>query len=77
MPARGTGGMARVEAILEAATRVVSVSFGVGDYSLSMGGQDRLTGGANPAYAILTDKDGSGEREGTGTINGTSRWREW
>ncbi len=48
-------GMARVEAILEAATRVVSASFGVGDYSLSMGGQDRLVGGANKDYAILTD----------------------
>ncbi len=48
-------GMARVEAILEAATRLVSVSFGVGDYSLSMGGQDRLVGGANKHYAMLTD----------------------
>ncbi len=48
-------GMARVEAILEAATRLVSVSFGVGDYSLSMGGQDRLVGGANKYYAMLTD----------------------
>lgn len=48
-------GMARVEAILEAATRVVSVSFGVGDYSLSMGGQDRSVGGANKDYAMLTD----------------------
>ncbi|MBI2799990.1 MAG: CoA ester lyase [Gammaproteobacteria bacterium] len=48
-------GMARVEAILEMATRVVSVSFGVGDYSLSMGGQDRSVGGANKDYAVLTD----------------------
>ncbi|MGE0487496.1 MAG: CoA ester lyase [Gammaproteobacteria bacterium] len=48
-------GMARVEAILEASTRLVSVSFGVGDYSLSMGGQDRLVGGANRHYAMLTD----------------------
>jgi malyl-CoA/(S)-citramalyl-CoA lyase len=48
-------GMARVEAILEASTRLVSASFGVGDYSLSMGGQDRLVGGANKDYAVLTD----------------------
>ena len=48
-------GVARVEAILEAATRLVSVSFGVGDYSLSMGGQDRLVGGANQHYTMLTD----------------------
>lgn len=48
-------GMARVEAIVEASSRLVSVSFGVGDYSLSMGGQDRLVGGANAHYAMLTD----------------------
>ncbi len=48
-------GMARVEAILEAGRRLVSVSFGVGDYSLSMGGQDRLVGGANRHYAMLAD----------------------
>lgn len=48
-------GMARVEAILEAARRVVSVSFGVGDYSLSLGGQDRLVGGSNREYVVLTD----------------------
>jgi malyl-CoA/(S)-citramalyl-CoA lyase len=55
-------GMARVEAILEAATRLVSVSFGVGDYSLSLGGQDRLIGGANPAYAVITDGANPAER---------------
>ena len=55
-------GMSRVEAIVEAATRLVSVSFGVGDYSLSMGGQDRLVGGANRDYAMLTDADADGAR---------------
>ncbi len=59
-------GMARVEAILEAATRLVSVSFGVGDYSLSMGGQDRLVGGANKHYAMLSD-----------ALPGTPRERHW
>jgi malyl-CoA/(S)-citramalyl-CoA lyase len=55
-------GMARVEAILEAATRLVSVSFGVGDYSLSLGGQDRLIGGANPDYAMITDGENAADR---------------
>ncbi len=59
-------GMARVEAILEASTRLVSVSFGVGDYSLSMGGQDRLVGGANKHYAVLTD-----------AVAGTARASHW
>ena len=56
-------GMARVEAILEAATRLVSVSFGVGDYSLSLGGQDRLVGGANKDYTMLTDGASDAERQ--------------
>ena len=56
-------GMARVEAILEASQRLVSVSFGVGDYSLSMGGQDRLVGGANKHYTMLTDPLADGSRE--------------
>ena len=56
-------GMARVEAIVEAATRLVSVSFGVGDYSLSMGGQDRLVGGANKHYAMLSDAAPGTKRE--------------
>jgi len=56
-------GMARVEAIIEASTRLVSVSFGVGDYSLSMGGQDRLVGGANQHYAMLTDAGAGAPRE--------------
>ncbi|MSR13429.1 MAG: CoA ester lyase [Gammaproteobacteria bacterium] len=56
-------GMARVEAIIEAAKRIVSVSFGVGDYSLSLGGQDRLVGGANKHYAMLTDENPDTSRE--------------
>ena len=56
-------GMARVEAILEATQRIVSVSFGVGDYSLSLGGQDRLVGGANKDYTVLTDSTAESARE--------------
>lgn len=56
-------GLARVEAILEAAKRLVSVSFGVGDYSLSVGGQDRSVGGANKDYVVLTDGANDAARE--------------
>jgi len=55
-------GLARVEAILEASRRLVSVSFGVGDYSLSIGGQDRSVGGANKDYVVLSDASGEGAR---------------
>lgn len=57
-------GVSRVEQILEAARRLRSVSFGVGDYSMSIGGADRLIGGANRDYVILTDgQDGAGRQE--------------
>lgn len=56
-------GMARVEQILEAAERVASVSFGIGDYSLSLGGQDRSIGGANKDYVVITGDEGSAQRQ--------------
>ncbi|MGH8598150.1 MAG: HpcH/HpaI aldolase/citrate lyase family protein [Gammaproteobacteria bacterium] len=56
-------GLARVEAILEAAKRVVSASFGVGDYSLSLGGQDRLVGGSNKDYVVVSDAPSDAARE--------------
>jgi malyl-CoA/(S)-citramalyl-CoA lyase len=57
-------GLTRVEQILEAARRLCSVSFGVGDYSMSIGAADRLIGGANKDYVILTDgQDGAGRQE--------------
>lgn len=56
-------GMARVESILEASRRIRSVSFGVGDYSLSMGAQDRSIGGANPDYVVVTGSEKDGDRQ--------------
>lgn len=55
--------VARVEEILAAARRVVSVSFGIGDYSMSLGAQDRLIGAANPEYVVLTGDHRSASRE--------------
>jgi malyl-CoA/(S)-citramalyl-CoA lyase len=56
-------GVAHVEDILERSERIVSVSFGVGDYSVSMGAHDRLVGGSNPDYVVLTGNEQNSGRE--------------
>jgi malyl-CoA/(S)-citramalyl-CoA lyase len=56
-------GMARVEQILEAAKRVTSVSFGIGDYSMSLGAQDRSIGGANKDYVVITGDERDTQRQ--------------
>lgn len=57
-------GMSRVEQILDASRRVRSVSRGVGDHSMSIGGEDRLIGGANKDHIVLRDgQDVAGRQE--------------
>jgi malyl-CoA/(S)-citramalyl-CoA lyase len=56
-------GMQNVHEIAAASRRNESLHFGVADYAASTKARTTNIGGANPAYAILTDKDGSGNRE--------------
>lgn len=56
-------GVAHVEDILERSERLVSVSFGIADYSTSLGAHDRLIGGSNPNYVVLTGNEQNSERE--------------
>jgi malyl-CoA/(S)-citramalyl-CoA lyase len=56
-------GMQNVEAIAAASKRNESLHFGVADYAASTRARTTNIGGANPDYAILTDKDASGARE--------------
>jgi malyl-CoA/(S)-citramalyl-CoA lyase len=56
-------GMQNVEAVAGASTRLESLHFGVADYAASTRARTTNIGGANPDYAILTDKDESGRRE--------------
>jgi len=56
-------GMQNVEAIAGASKRLESLHFGVADYAASTRARTTNIGGANPDYAVLTDKDASGRRE--------------
>ena len=53
-------GMANVEAIASANSRLESMHFGVADYAASTRARTTSIGGANPDYAVLTDSDASG-----------------
>jgi malyl-CoA/(S)-citramalyl-CoA lyase len=55
-------GMMNVDDIAGASKRNESLHFGVADYSASTKARTTNIGGANPDYAVLTDKDGAGNR---------------
>jgi malyl-CoA/(S)-citramalyl-CoA lyase len=55
-------GMANIESIASASKRLESLHFGVADYSASIRARTVNIGGANPDYAVLTDKDEGGAR---------------
>jgi malyl-CoA/(S)-citramalyl-CoA lyase len=55
-------GMQNVHEIAAASKRIESLHFGVADYAASTRARTTNIGGANPDYAILTDKDEQGER---------------
>jgi malyl-CoA/(S)-citramalyl-CoA lyase len=56
-------GMQNVEAIAAASKRNESLHFGVADYAASTRARTANIGGANPDYAVLTDKDEKGARQ--------------
>ena len=56
-------GMQNLGAIAGASARTESLHFGVADFAASTGARTTSIGGANPAYKVLTDPDGAGERE--------------
>jgi malyl-CoA/(S)-citramalyl-CoA lyase len=56
-------GMQNVHEIAAASKRIESLHFGVADYAASTRARTTNIGGANPDYAILTDKDEQGRRE--------------
>jgi len=56
-------GMQNVHEIAAASKRNESLHFGVADYAASTKARTTNIGGANPSYAILTDKDDKGARE--------------
>jgi malyl-CoA/(S)-citramalyl-CoA lyase len=56
-------GMQNITAIAGASRRNESLHFGVADYSASTRARTTNIGGANPDYAVLTDKDGAGKRD--------------
>ena len=55
-------GMQNVHEIAAASRRNESLHFGVADYAASTRARTTNIGGANPDYAVLTDKDDSGNR---------------
>jgi len=55
-----TKGLANVEAIAAASTRLEGIIFGVGDYSIELENFDTVFGEPNPDYAVI-GRDGSGE----------------
>ena len=55
-------GMQNIHAIAGASKRIESLHFGVADYAASTRARTTNIGGANPDYAILTDKDEGGGR---------------
>ena len=56
-------GMQNITAIAAASPRNESLHFGVADYSASTRARVTTIGGANPDYAVLTDKDETGARQ--------------
>ena len=56
-------GMQNITAIAAASPRNKSLHFGVADYSASTRARVTTIGGANPDYAVLTDKDETGARQ--------------
>jgi malyl-CoA/(S)-citramalyl-CoA lyase len=56
-------GMANVHEIAGASKRIESLHFGVADYAASTKARTTQIGGPNPDYAVLTDKDESGNRD--------------
>ncbi|WP_022728747.1 HpcH/HpaI aldolase/citrate lyase family protein [Fodinicurvata sediminis] len=56
-------GMANVDAIAGASKRNESLHFGVADYAASTRAMTTNIGGPNPNYGVLTDDDGSGNRD--------------
>ncbi|HET6619634.1 MAG TPA: CoA ester lyase [Dongiaceae bacterium] len=56
-------GMQNVHEIAAASKRNESLHFGVADYAASTKARTTNIGGANPSYAILTDKDETGRRD--------------
>jgi malyl-CoA/(S)-citramalyl-CoA lyase len=56
-------GMQNINEIAAASRRLESLHFGVADYAASTRARTTNIGGANPDYAILTDKDEQGRRE--------------
>jgi malyl-CoA/(S)-citramalyl-CoA lyase len=56
-------GMQNVHEIAAASKRNESLHFGVADYAASTRARTTNIGGANPDYAVLTDKDAQGHRQ--------------
>jgi malyl-CoA/(S)-citramalyl-CoA lyase len=56
-------GLANVEEIARASSRLEALIFGLGDFIISMQTPDRQVGAINPQYAVLTDPDAGGRRE--------------
>ena len=56
-------GMQNVHEIAAASKRNESLHFGVADYAASTKARTTNIGGANPNYAVLTDKDAAGHRD--------------
>jgi malyl-CoA/(S)-citramalyl-CoA lyase len=55
-------GMANVEAIAQASTRLEAMSFGVADYAASTRARMTVIGGVHPDSGVLADASGGGER---------------
>jgi malyl-CoA/(S)-citramalyl-CoA lyase len=56
-------GVARVEQIVEGARRLVSVTFGAGDFAMSLGLYGRARSAGNSDYVVLTGERGEAGRE--------------
>lgn len=63
-------GVTEVEAIASASTRLTSLTFGVGDYSLAMQVPQMDYGTPDPDYAVLTVADPSGAR----SVHANDQW---
>jgi malyl-CoA/(S)-citramalyl-CoA lyase len=56
-------GIARIEQIAEHARRLLSVTFGAGDFAMSLGLYGAARSAGNPEYVILTGEPGEAERQ--------------